>query len=123
MSAIYYYKKCFKRLLTWLIIKPNQREVFDLIGSINLQTLFKTEATWELHKQIFQMGVLLTRVEGERVDEGARNLLCRSLVPQGKVIGVEHPLFVFSCQEVSWNRKETEVMTQKMCIQNITYAK
>lgn len=43
----------------------------------------------------------LTCVERQRVDEGAGDLLRRSLVPQREVISVEHPLLVLRRQEVS----------------------
>lgn len=59
------------------------------------------------------VNVQLTWVERERVNKGPRNLFRGSLVPQGKVIAVKHPLFVFSRQKVSWSRRETELMKKK----------
>lgn len=50
----------------------------------------------------FGINVLrLTCVERQRVDEGAGDLLRRSLVPQREVISVEHALLVLRRQEVS----------------------
>lgn len=60
------------------------------------QTL-SMNSTWICDKDLRRR----TCVERQRVDEGAGNLLCGSFVPQGEVIGVEHPLFVFGRQEVS----------------------
>lgn len=45
--------------------------------------------------------VLHTCAEGDGVDKCARDLLCRSLVPQWEVISIEHTLLVLRCQEIS----------------------
>lgn len=52
-----------------------------------------------------------TRAEGDGVDEGAGNLLGCSLVPQGKVIGVEHALLVLRRQEVSEEESTARLVT------------
>lgn len=53
----------------------------------------------------------LTCTEWNWVHKASWYLFSSSSVPQWKVISIENILLVFSCQEVSWNRRKHDMFT------------